>query len=98
MSVTTWIAIALYLVKKVDVVDVDSISALVSAADMINHAVPELDEVQRSLDDLSSRGCLDVAGTSCALAPHAARLVDGVSLESGFGLGSKERARARIPT
>src|SRR6516164_920707 len=92
---TAWIAVALHLVERIDVTDADSLSRLVSTADMIDHAIVTADEVASALDDLSSRGWLELDGNECTLTKSAKRIVASAIDEAGSPMAISE-LRAKL--
>ena len=84
-SLTTgWIALALHYVEGVDLADATSLSRLISAADMIEHAVVSYDEVVAGLAELAARGWLTIDGSSCALAAAVQPIVATSIEDAGY--------------
>ncbi len=90
---TAWVALALHFVERVDLDDAESVSMLVSVADAIDHAVLGVDEVTRALEDLSSRGSLEVDGRRCALVPQAKAMAEEAIEEAGSHMAISELRR-----
>lgn len=70
-----WVALALYMVERIDVADFVALSPLIGAADMVNHSILSVSELCAGLDGLSGCGWLEVEGTVCSLAPEAQRII-----------------------